>query len=69
LNKNHVATEIYYPLPLHLQECFKNLGYHQGDFPVAERAATEVLALPVYPELTENQLDYVVEMIARFFEK
>ncbi len=69
LNKNHVATEIYYPLPLHLQECFKNLDYHQGDFPVAERAADEVLALPVYPELTENQLEYVVEMIAHFFEK
>ena len=69
LNKNHVATEIYYPLPLHLQECFKNLGYHQGDFPVAERAADEVLALPVYPELTKNQLEYVVEMIAHFFEK
>jgi dTDP-4-amino-4,6-dideoxygalactose transaminase len=69
LNKNHVATEIYYPLPLHLQECFENLGYHQGDFPIAERAADEVLALPVYPELTKNQLEYVVEMIAHFFEK
>jgi dTDP-4-amino-4,6-dideoxygalactose transaminase len=69
LNKNHVATEIYYPLPLHLQECFENLGYHQGDFPVTERAADEVLALPVYPELTENQLEYVVETIAHFFEK
>ncbi|MDP7552195.1 MAG: DegT/DnrJ/EryC1/StrS family aminotransferase, partial [Nitrospinaceae bacterium] len=69
LTKNHVATEIYYPLPLHLQECFGNLGYHQGDFPVAERVANEVLALPVYPELTENQLEYVVEMIAHFFEQ
>ena len=69
LAKNHVATEIYYPLPLHLQECFGNLGYHQGDFPVAERVANEVLALPVYPELTENQLEYVVEMIAHFFEQ
>jgi len=69
LNKNHVATEIYYPLPLHLQECFDNLSYHQGDFPVAEKAANEVLALPVYPELKENRLEYVVEMIARFFEK
>ena len=69
LTKNHVATEIYYPLPLHLQECFGNLGYHQGDFPVAERVANEVLALPVYPELTENQLEYVVKMIAHFFEQ
>ena len=69
LDKNHVATEVYYPLPLHLQECFGSLGYHQGDFPFAERASTEVLALPIYPELTENQLEYVVEMVAHFFEK
>ena len=69
LDKNYVATEVYYPLPLHLQECFGSLGYHQGDFPFAERASTEVLALPIYPELTENQLEYVVEMVAHFFEK
>jgi len=64
-----VGSEVYYPLPLHLQKCFKNLGYKKGAFPVSEKAAKEVLALPIYPELTQAQTRRVVEVIAGFFEK
>jgi len=67
LAKNKVATEIYYPLPLHLQECFKALGHKAGDFPKSERAAEETIALPISQEVTPRQQEYVVETIGRFF--
>jgi dTDP-4-amino-4,6-dideoxygalactose transaminase len=61
-----VGTDVYYPLPLHLQPCFRAWGYAPDDFPAAERASRECLALPVYPELTEVQQRYVVDLVARF---
>ncbi len=62
-----VGTEIYYPVPLHAQQCFAYLGHAPEDFPQAQRAAAEVLALPIYPELTAEQREYVVRQIADFY--
>ena len=66
LKKQGVGTKVYYPIPLHRQECFFYLGYKEGDFREAESAARETFALPAYPELTEAQQVYVVEAIKSF---
>ncbi|MFC1829269.1 DegT/DnrJ/EryC1/StrS family aminotransferase [Thermodesulfobacteriota bacterium] len=62
-----IGTEVYYPVPLHFQECFSDLNYKEKDFPVSEHAAKHTLALPIYPELTDNQQEYVVEKISAFY--
>jgi dTDP-4-amino-4,6-dideoxygalactose transaminase len=69
LAQQGIGTEVYYPLPLHLQNCFRNLGYQQGDFPESESAANEALALPVYPELTEAGQEYIVDKIRSFYHQ
>jgi dTDP-4-amino-4,6-dideoxygalactose transaminase len=69
LQKNGIGTAVYYPVPLHLQKCFRSLGYRRGDFPVSEKAARQALALPVYPELKKSELNYVVATIERFYAR
>jgi dTDP-4-amino-4,6-dideoxygalactose transaminase len=69
LGENNVATEVYYPLPLHLQDCFASLSHKKGDFPESEKAAEETIALPVFPELTDEQLEYVVASITQYLAR
>ena len=69
LEANQVGCALHYPLPLHLQKCYADLGYKQGDFPIAEKAARECLSLPIYPEMTEPQIQRVAEVIKEFFQQ
>lgn len=68
LKENGIGAEIYYPLPLHLQECFENLGYKENDLPVSEEASKTVLSIPVYPELKNGQKEYIVQKISEYYK-
>lgn len=68
LNAHRIGNAIYYPIPLHLQECYAQLGHVVGEFPESERAARETISIPVYPELTQEQQDYVITMIKKFYQ-
>ena len=69
LAEEGIGTDIYYPIPLHLQECYSFLKYHRGDLPNSEKASEEVLALPIYPELTENEQTMVADRIKAFYKR
>lgn len=69
LQNNNIGCEIYYPVTFNNQECFKYLGYKKGEFPIAEKAANETLAIPIYPELTSDQKDYILDSIRKFYDK
>jgi dTDP-4-amino-4,6-dideoxygalactose transaminase len=69
LKTKDIGTSIYYPVPLHLQKCFEYLGYKKGDFPVAEKLCENVLALPMFPELSEDEVGFVCESIKEFYRK
>jgi len=69
LKENGIQTTIYYPRPLHLQKCFDYLNYNLGDFPVAEKLCEEVLALPIYPEITEDEVSFVCNKITKFYKQ
>ncbi len=68
LKENEIATGLHYPIPLHLTQAYAFLGYKKGDFPVAEKLVNEILSLPMYPELTEEQIEYVCEKIKAFYK-
>jgi dTDP-4-amino-4,6-dideoxygalactose transaminase len=67
LKQQGIETAIYYPVPLHLQKCFEYLGYKEGDLPESEKASRETLALPIFPEITQKEQDYVIGHIKNFF--
>ena len=69
LGERDIASGLHYPLPLHLQKAYDHLGYKEGDFPIAERAAKRLLSLPMYPELTRDQIKYVADSIKEFMKK
>jgi UDP-2-acetamido-2-deoxy-ribo-hexuluronate aminotransferase len=68
LKKNEIGTSIYYPRPLHVQKCYEYLGYRKGDFPISEKVCDSILALPIYPEITRAEVEYVCETINKFYK-
>lgn len=64
-----IHAQIHYPLPIHLQKCYLSLGYHEGDFPIAEHVAKRILSLPMYPELTKKEINFIIKTIHQFYEK
>ena len=68
LSEKKIGSAIFYPRPLHLQNCFSELGYRQGDLPVTEKVCEEVLSLPIYPELSSEQIEYVARNILEFYK-
>ncbi len=69
LKSNQIGFDTYYPLPLHLQECYSDLGYNTGDLPVSEKIAGQAISLPIFPELTDEEQDFVVDSIKKFYDK
>ena len=69
LKEHEIGVSVYYPLPLHLQKCFEYLGYKKGDFPTAEKLCHNVIALPMFPELTDDEIDFVCDTIRKFYKK
>jgi len=69
LNERGISTGIHYPVPIHLQKAYKSLGYKRGEFPVTEKLSKKILSLPMYPELSRIEIEYVVEQIQEFFRK
>lgn len=68
LKNRGISCRVYYPIPLHLQRCFRYLGYKRGDFPVSEKASKNTLALPIFPELTREEMDYIINSIKEFYK-
>ena len=68
LKENGISTGLHYPIPLHLTQAYAHLGHEKGDFPVAEKLAGEILSLPMYPELSVEQIEYVCEKIRAFYK-
>jgi dTDP-4-amino-4,6-dideoxygalactose transaminase len=68
LSENGVGTGLHYPIPLHLQKAYADLGYGEGDFPITEKVANEILSLPLYPQLTDEQIEYVSSKIKQFHQ-
>ena len=66
LKKNEIGHDVYYPLPMHLQECYKDLGYKMGDLPISERCSKRVVSLPIFPELVKEEQDFVIEKLREF---
>ena len=69
LNEKGIGVGTFYPIPLHLQPAFSSLGYHKGDLPQAEEAAQETVCLPIFPELEEKEIQYIIDTVNGFFQK